>query len=242
MGRKAKFSKEVKVQACEDYLSGKRSIAQIANDLSVYEMTIRTWVAIYNLNGTTVFNDKPRNQSYSKEFKLQVIQDYFNDGQSYLALAAKYNISKSMVFQWIKLYNSGKEIEDYDPKGVVYSMKSRHTTFEERLEIVKFVLDHEKEYKLAAEEYQLPYSLVYNWTSKYLVSGEDGLRYLKKGPKSKDYLPEDLSEKDKLIRENELLKRQLEYAKLENQVLKKKEQLERQAELQRLGRKKHTKR
>ena len=241
MGRRSNFSKEVKVKACEEYLSGIKSVAQIASELFLNSTSIKTWIRYYQNYGESVFDEKPRNQSYSKDLKLQVVKEYLNGEGSLGDLALKYNITKSIVSKWVKLYNSGKEIKDYDPKGEVYTMKARRTTFEERLEIVKFVLDHDKEYKLAAEKYFLPYSLVYQWTNKFLKLGEEGLRYQKKGPRSKDYLPEDLSEKDKLIRENELLRRQLEYAKLENQVLKKKQQLERQAELQRLGKRKNTK-
>lgn len=241
MGRRSNFSKEVKVKACEEYLSGIKSAAQIASELSLHLTSIKTWIRYYQNYGESVFDEKPRNQSYSKDLKLQVVKEYLSGEGSLGDLALKYNITKSIVFKWVKLYNSGKEIKDYDPKGEVYTMKARRTTFEERLEIVKFVLDHDKQYKLAADKYFLPYSLVYQWTNKFIKFGEDGLKYQKKGPKPKDYLPENLSEKDKLIRENELLRRQLEYAKLENQVLKKKEQLERQAELQRLGKRKHTK-
>lgn len=241
MGRKSKFSKEIRIKACEDFLTGKKSAAELANELSVGTWTVRTWVSSYQTHGQIVFDEKPRNKSYSKEFKLQVVSDYLNGDGSQESLALKYNIpSRSMVSQWVKLYNSGKEIKDYDPKGEVYAMKARRTTFEERLEIVRFVLDHDKDYKLAAEKYTLPYSLVYQWTQKYLKYGEQSLEYQKKGPKPKGLIPDHLSEKDKLLREVELLKRQLEYAKLENQVLKKKEQLERQAELQRLGSKKRT--
>lgn len=242
MGRKSKFNKEVKVLACEDFLLGKRSAQQISNDLSICIRTIREWVNNYKARGQIAFDNKVRNKSYSKDFKLQVVNDYLLGGGSQDSIALKYNISsKGMVSRWVMLYNSGKEIKDYDPKGEVYTMKARHTTFEERLEIVKFVLDHNKDYKLAAEKYFIPYSLVYQWAQKFLEKGEEALKYQKKGRKSKDYITEDLSEKDKLLRENELLKRQLEYVKLANEVLKKKQQLETQAELQRLGKKKHTK-
>ena len=238
MGRKSKFKKEIKLKVCEDFISGRKSALQIAAELSVNIRTVRSWINSYQTHGQGVFNENFRNKSYSKEFKLQVVKDYLNGEGSQESLALKYKItSRSMVSQWVKLYNSGKELEDYDPKGEVYTMKARSTTFEERLEIVKYVLDHDKNYKQAAEKYLLPYSLVYQWTQKYSKHGEDSLKYQKKGPKPKDLIPDDLSEKDKLLRENELLRRQLEYIKLENQVLKKKEQLERQAELQRLGRK-----
>ena len=242
MGRKNKFSKEIKVQACEDYLSGKKSVIQISKDLSISEETVRKWVKTYNEHGEIVFDVKPRNRTYSKDLKIKVVQDYLNGEGSQESIALKYNISsKSIVYNWVKLYNIGKKIEDYNPKGEVYTMKARRTTFVERLEIVNYVLEHNKEYKLASEKYLLPYSLVYQWTNKYLRYGEGGLKHQKKGPKPKDYIAENMSETDKLFRENELLKRQLEYVKLENQVLKKKEQLERQAELQRLGKKKYTK-
>lgn len=106
------------------------------------------------------FDDKPRNEAYSKAFKLQVVKDYLSGEGSQESLALMYNItSRSMVSQWMKLYNSGKEIKCYDPKGEVYTMKAHRTTFEERLEKVKFILGHDKDYKQAAEKYVLPYSL-----------------------------------------------------------------------------------
>jgi transposase-like protein len=223
MGRKSKFSKEIRVQACEDYLSSKKSANQISDELSIYISTIGKWVNAYKTYGQTAFDIKPRNKSYSRQLKLQVVKEYLIGGESLESIALKYNISsKAMVSRWVMLYNNGKEIKDYNPKGEVYTMKARHTTFEERFEIVKFVLDHDKDYKLAAEKFLLPYSLVYQWVQKYIKKGEETLKYQKKGPKQIDYIPEDISEKDKLFRENELLRRQLEYVKLENEVLKKK--------------------
>ena len=35
MGRKAKYSPEQKVKACEDYLSGRKSASQIKNELDM---------------------------------------------------------------------------------------------------------------------------------------------------------------------------------------------------------------
>jgi transposase len=241
MGRKCKFSKEIKIQASKDYLSGEKSVIQIVDELSVTETTVRRWVSAYKTNGESTLDFKPNNKSYSKEFKLKVIKEYLAGKGSLHDLSLKYNIpSSSTISTWIMMYNNGKEIKNYDPKGEVYTMKARQITFEERLEIVKFVLENNKNYKQAAEKYHLPYSLVHQWSQKYLSHGEEGLKYQKKGPKTKDYYPEDLSEQDKLIRENEILKRQIEHLKLENEVLKKKEQLERQKALQRSGRKKHT--
>ena len=54
----------------------------------------------------------------------------------------KYNLSLGMVRRWIKKYNESIELKDYDLKGEVYTMKSLKTTYEERLEIVKWVIEN----------------------------------------------------------------------------------------------------
>ncbi|MBR2685443.1 MAG: transposase, partial [Erysipelotrichaceae bacterium] len=49
MGRKAKYSAEQKVQACEDYLSGKKTAIQIARELGMGNYgddKIRDWARI----------------------------------------------------------------------------------------------------------------------------------------------------------------------------------------------------
>ncbi|MBR2684500.1 MAG: transposase, partial [Erysipelotrichaceae bacterium] len=67
MGRKAKYSAEQKVQACEDYLSGKKTAIQIARELGMGNYgddKIRDWARIYRINGSKIFDDKPHNRSY----------------------------------------------------------------------------------------------------------------------------------------------------------------------------------
>lgn len=55
MGRESKYSAEVKVQAIEDYFSGKRSVVEIANDLSVDPKTVWSWIRRYTVQGIEVF-------------------------------------------------------------------------------------------------------------------------------------------------------------------------------------------
>ena len=159
-------------------------------------------------------------------------------------LANKYKISTpEIVRRWIIKYNKGIEIKDYDPKGDVYTMKSRKTTFEERLEIVNYVLANNNDYKGAADKYSVPYANVYNWVKKYNESGEDGLSDSRGRPSSKEpnYELTDLEKKDVEI---EKLKRELERSKMVIEVLKKnieiQERMERDSRL--LGKKTNTKR
>ncbi len=61
MGRKAKYTKEQKVQACEDYLSGRKSAEQIKIELNMGKCgagLVRKWVNSYRVNGHSIFDHK----------------------------------------------------------------------------------------------------------------------------------------------------------------------------------------
>ena len=246
MGRKAKYSKEVKLEIVKRYLKGEPASA-LANEYVLLKrrpQTIREWAHKYESLGEKAFEHSSTHQSYSKELKQQLISEYLNGVDSFEGLANKYNISKGeIVRQWIIKYNKGIEIKDYDPKGDVYTMKSRRTTLEERLEIVNYVLANNNDFKGAADKYSVPYANVYNWVKKYNESGEDGLsdsrgRHSSKEPKH------ELSDIEKKDIEIEKLKKELERSKMVIEVLKKnieiQERMERDSRL--LGKKTNTKR
>ena len=72
MGRKAKYTFEQKLKAAQDYLSGKKSAADIAFELDMGKYgdnRIRQWASLYKANGQEALKPKERNSSYSKEFK-----------------------------------------------------------------------------------------------------------------------------------------------------------------------------
>ena len=90
----------------------------------------------YNVNGLDYFTEKPRNNTYTKEFKQSVIDEYLEGTDSLLNLSIKYGIrSKSTLLSWVNKYNRHETIEDYDPKGDVYMSKCRKVRYEEKLEI-----------------------------------------------------------------------------------------------------------
>ncbi|MDT2257576.1 helix-turn-helix domain-containing protein [Paenibacillus larvae] len=55
--------------------------------------------------------------------------------------------------------------------------KGRTTTYDERVEIVRFCIEHQHNYVTwhAADKFQVSYQQVYSWTNKYLTSGVDAL-------------------------------------------------------------------
>jgi len=228
MGRKTKFSKNIKILACEDYDNGIGSFRSIAKNYGCSYDAIRTWYYTYKIHGTNAFDEIKYNRSYSVEFKLEVITEYTSGSCSIIELSAKYNISKAVISKWIDKYYNGIEVKPYDPKGDVYTMKSRQTTFDERLEIVKWTVENDMNYKYAADKYGIKYALIYQWVQKFIKDGAEGLKHKQRGPKLKSAIDENsLSEVEQLkleLEKERALRKRVEFSL---EVHKKKEEFAR---------------
>jgi transposase len=239
MGRKQKYSKETKILAITQFQSGDKSKLEIANELGCGITAISVWIRNYESMGKQTFDDKPSNKSYSKELKTEVIKAYLDGKDSCIGLAKQYQISSHQsVMDWVSKYNRHNEIKEYDPKGYVYMAKTRKVSFEEKIEIIKWTIEHEHQYKLAAEKFETSYAQVYIWVKKYTVFGEEGLR----DDRGKRKPIEDLTEIEKLKREVELLRRKNERLEMEAEVIKKFQEIERRDILARSAKKPNTKR
>ena len=228
MPRSSKYTIEQKIQSCEDFISGIRSASEICVDLGMSPqncMTIYKWVDKYKVWGTDAFAHKSRNKAYTKEFKMQAVEEYVTGKASVREITAKYNIgSKSVLERWIKSYNANKELTDYIPKSEVYMAEARRkTTIEERKKIVDYCINHNRDYKGTASIYDVSYSQVYSWVKKYDALGEEGLTD-KRGCHKTD---EEVDELERLRRENARLKRQLQEKDMLAELLKKVQEFER---------------
>ena len=228
MGRKAKYTIEQKIAACEAYLSGKSSAKELARNLGLGkggDNGIHEWSRMYKEYGSEVFYPKEHNQSYTEEFKKVVVKEYLDGLGSLRDLQVKYNIlSTYTIRQWINKYTKGEEIRDYLPRPEVYKMKARRdTTLEERIEIVKHCLQHDHNYKETAALYNCNYSQVRNWVLKYEKDGEDGLKD-KRGKRKQE---EELTDLEKAERRIKQLEREKEELSRRVELLKKAEEFER---------------
>ena len=192
----------------KEYLSGKGSYHQIAEANGISAQNLRVWVKKYRNQGAIAFVKRAGNASYSKEFKTSCVRAVLCGEGSIDDIIAKYNISSRSVLQrWIKRYNDHMELKDYDPKREVYMAGARRkTSLSERKKIVEYCLSHGKNYKDAAARYDVSYSQVYDWVRKYVAGGEDGLIDRRGHHKTDD----EVDETERLRRENQRLKRQLE--------------------------------
>jgi len=223
MSRKSKFTKEVKIEVVRSYVIGEKSVATLANEMSVNKKTVHIWISKYRMYGDSAFEPRPSNAAYTKEFKEEVVTAYLNGEGSYVELALRYTIpAHSVIIGWVKEYNNPEGLKEYCPQGDVYRMKSRETTQEEKIEIVNYCLEHDKDYKLTAKVFTVPYANVYSWVQKYIKEGNEGLGE-RRGQHKTD---NEVDEITLLKRQLERAKRERDIAQMENRLLKKVEEIE----------------
>ena len=199
----------------------------------------RDKVLRYQIHGLAGIQSKSKNNHYSKDFKLTVVNEHIIEGIPIKQLARIYNIpSHRTVRSWVLKYTRGEEMRSYSPKPEVYTMKGKITTQAEKFEIVKDFLANGLSYKETAEKYQVSYNNVYSWIQKYKEHGPDGL-IDGRGRGKPDSIQTD---EERIQAEITVLKARNEYLETENAALKKLEEVERELMLRKRGLKQNFKR
>ena len=221
---KSPHTPEFKAMVSQEYLDGVASYKFLANKYGISSTNLRHWVSKYRIYGTIAFQNKKGNSTYSTEFKMMCVEAVLSGDGSVNDIVAKYNISSRRVLcNWISRYNANRELKGYAPKREVYMAEARRkTTIEERAEIVKYCINHNRDYKETASLFDVSYSQVYSWVKKYDAKGEEALTD-KRGHHKTDG---ELDELERLRRENKRLKRQLEENDMLVQLLKKVKEFE----------------
>ena len=107
MGRKNKYTKDTKLKAIQEYINGVKSINVICRELKCSYIKFYDWVKMFNKYGESIFEDKPHNSHYSKEFKEQAIKEYLAGEGSLRDIQLKYKIlSPETLRKWILKYNN----------------------------------------------------------------------------------------------------------------------------------------
>lgn len=222
---KSPHTPEFRAMVSQEYLDGIGSYNFLAEKYNIGSKTVREWVAKFRIHGIDAFITQPGNATYTSDFKVMCVEAVLSGEGSIDDIVAKYNVSSREILRnWIKLYNTNKELKDYDPKREVYMAEARRkTTLEERKEIAEYCIAHNRDYKSTASRYGVSYSQVYSWVKKYDAFGADGLTD-KRGHRKPD---EEVDELERLRRENLRLKRQLEERDMVVELLKKVKEFER---------------
>ena len=100
--------------------------------------------------------------------------------------------------------------------------RGRNTTYEERVEIVSYCIEHGNDYIAAIEKYGVSYQQIYSWVRKYNEKGAEGLV----DKRGKRKIASEMTELEKLRAENRMLEARTKRLELECAVLKKLEEIE----------------
>ena len=113
----AKYSTEFKYEVVRKYLDGKERYRSLANSFNIPDRKlIRVWVNAYQTLGYDGLKRSRKKQTYSTEFKRNVVKLYLTEQWSYQELANNLGISNpSMICTWVLNYRK-HGIEGLEPK------------------------------------------------------------------------------------------------------------------------------
>lgn len=224
MGRKAKFSFEVKIDVVQKCMTGKSSANHEAKLLGIDSARVKEWISLYQSLGEDGLITTSKNTHYSANTKENAVLDYLNGKGSYAAICRKYGIrSSAQLRKWILKYNGHEELKSSGTGGSLFMTKGRKTTFNERIEIVQYCISHDHNYVEASEKYTVSYQQARNFTIKYEAGGIEALQDRRGKQKSE----EAMTEIEKLRAEIKILKAEKQRAEMEVSFLKKLDEIER---------------
>ncbi|MFC3899816.1 helix-turn-helix domain-containing protein [Aliicoccus persicus] len=213
---------EEKIQIIEYYLNhGDRKKTAELFDIS--PDTIKSWMRSYNEKGVESLKVRMRHNTYSAGFKEMIVLEYLKENIGYRTLSLKYNIhGKTTVRRRVMEYTRGKQLKSTFGDKLTM-VKSRKTTYEERLKIAQYHETHNVSFRELAELFGVTYQQAYQYVKKYQASGQFGL-VDRRGHRKSD---NERTEVEQLKRDLEIERRKRKRAEVENAFLKKLEELER---------------
>lgn len=185
--------------------------------------TFKYWLIFYETFGIKGLMEVKKNNKYSTDFKYTVVMAYLNGEGTLSELMSKFGLrSCKQLIDWINKYNEDKTLTATPFRKKVPVM-SRKTTFEERIEIVEWITKGKHSYAEATEHFKVSYQQVRSWVIKAQTGGYESLADNRGHRKPTT----ELTETDKLKRENRQLKAQLAEKKILEEFVKKYMELQR---------------
>ena len=218
-----RFTANERIAAAKECFEGITSVQEAAKRLGVRRSTIQLWVRRFSYAGPSAFNQQEKNNVYSPEKKRQAVEEYLS-GSSLNEVSGKYGLrSTSQLRAWIKVYNSGKGF-NRKVSGGSRMKQGQETTQEERIIIAKDCLENGSNYGETSIKYNVSYQQVYTWVKKFSELGDAGLED-RRGKRTAAQEPR--SELEELKIKMAQLEHELYMTKMERDLLKKVEELER---------------
>lgn len=110
--KNACYSKETKINAVKDYLSGKGSLRKICLKYEIRtDSLLRKWIKCYN--GNNDFNERTRSErgitmnkgrKTTREERAEIVAYCIEKGKDYGLTMEKYNVSYQQIYSWVRKY------------------------------------------------------------------------------------------------------------------------------------------
>ena len=122
---KKTYTREFKEQVVQEYLDGEGSMQALAIKHNIpNHRTVQEWVSLYNRHkelkassvASEVYMAKSR-RKMSAEERLEVVQYCIDHNLDYVQTAAKYELSYSQVYSWVKKYKADGKAGLLDKRG-----------------------------------------------------------------------------------------------------------------------------
>lgn len=122
--RNSSYSKEFKTKVVEEYIRGEGSSIDLGIKYNISSGLLRSWVRMYNAN-RELRDYSPKQEVYMAQARRKTtmeerkaIVDYcINHNRDYKNTAAKYDVSYSQVYSWVKKYDTDGEDGLTDKRG-----------------------------------------------------------------------------------------------------------------------------
>lgn len=141
------YSKEFKLKVVKEYLSGRYSKYDLQKKYKLYNRTIiRRWIKEYTKGNIKDYKPKPevytmKARKTSYEERVEIVNYCISHNNDYKEAADKYTIPYSLVYQWVKKYNT------YGIESLKNFKKGRKPKV-----IVNTPLTHEEELEIELEK------------------------------------------------------------------------------------------
>ncbi len=110
--RNKKYSVELKLQAVQDYLSGKGSQQKICEKYGILSHTqLQNWIMWYNSHKefkerrgarTEIYMAKGRKTTLAE--RIEIVEYCIEHGKDYPATIEKYGVSYQQIYSWVRKY------------------------------------------------------------------------------------------------------------------------------------------
>src|SRR5699024_6603038 len=127
------------IRLYQESTSSERAFSKLHN---IGQGSIQNWMHLYDEFGLEGLNESRFNQSYSSEFKQEVVQAYLSGEGTLRGLTRRFKLrSKTQLQSWLSKYNGNEELRSSGVATRRIPMASRKTTFEERIEIATYAIE-----------------------------------------------------------------------------------------------------